>query len=1117
MCPSEELFQDLLAGRLLLSQSAQVHQHVESCAACRALLFELGRIDGPEPRQGLPFVDPEHYYVEGQFARGGLGRILRARDQRLGRVVAIKQLLVDSPDAEARFRREALVTARLQHPAIIPVYEAGRWPTGEAFYAMKLVAGRSLDAVIAETRTLDERLALLPKIITVADAMAYAHEQDVIHRDLKPANILVGQFGETVVIDWGLAKILGAAQAPSANASSDGSAGVSLEGAVMGTPSYMAPEQARGDEVDARADVYALGAVLYHLLTGVAPFRGTAKQVLESVLATAPPPVEEGAPGAPRELVAIVHKAMARDAAQRYPAAGELAEDLRRFVTGQLVRAHDYSTARLAARWLKRHQLGAVALCVLALSGGVGVWRVVRERNVAERARAAAESSRTDLMLFQARSWIDRDPTATVAWLKNYLASGGAPGPAWPIAADVVGRGVALAMLPASRHELALSPDGGLAATPAGRGQVRLTELANGSTRLLRGAPIENDGDLLFSPDGKKLVSSAEKGTQLWDLESGRSTSVAGEMHALVLFSPDGRRLVLDDLMGESAWIVDVASGNTQELPLRDNWRTRVHFDPRGHLLTLSTDGAIIHVDDFDSQQERVLRGPEGHINHFESSADGNWLLASGEDGMRLWDLSTGRSQPVPDAESGEAAVGPKAWQVAWVSAEGHNANVWDPAGGGRRVLTGHQGPITSLEYAPAGRLLATASADTTVRLWGDADDASVRVLSGHRGIISGLEFSRDGKTLQSVAADDAVRVWRVGDLPRVLARATKGVKQLALSPDGSAFVTAGLGVTQLWENGRPRSLAAGSTAAAVAWSPDGRWAAASNGESIELCPRAGACRTLTGAGIVAEVAFSPDGHSLAAAGERGVRLWDLAALVERTLSGDGADYWHLAFSPDSAQLAVGGFDGRVSVWDLRSGRRRLFDGHQGSVSRLRFSPDGALLASGSSDSTVQLWNLATGKSQRFAELHSAVTSLAISPDNKLAVVDASGLIRLWDPSSGRVRLLDGHRGAIYDLSFSHDGKLLASGSEDRTVWIWDVAAAHPAQVLRGHQGPVNRVVFAADDRTLYSGSDDGTVRSWPLEPALGPNTSAALGAWLAQLSSVVIDADGAPSPPATP
>src|SRR4051812_2271356 len=163
-------------------------------------------LDAPIPGEPslLPYVPMTNYRPEREIARGGMGRIVAAEDLRLGRAVALKELIDPVAEQRGRFQREALITARLQHPGIVPVYEAGRWPSGDPFFAMKLVSGRPLDRVIAETATLADRLALLPRLAAAADAIAYAHSQRVIHRDLKPANVLIGEFGETVVIDWGL-------------------------------------------------------------------------------------------------------------------------------------------------------------------------------------------------------------------------------------------------------------------------------------------------------------------------------------------------------------------------------------------------------------------------------------------------------------------------------------------------------------------------------------------------------------------------------------------------------------------------------------------------------------------------------------------------------------------------------------------------------------------------------------------------------------------------------------------------------------------------------------------------------------------------------------------------
>src|SRR5262249_14980085 len=223
----------------------------------------------------LPVVPDEAYPDRAEFARGGLGRILRATDKVMGRTVAIKELLPGSAVAEARFIREALITGRLEHPSIVPVYQAGRWPSGEPFYTMKLVSGRPLSAIVRSTKTLAERLALIPAGIDVAQAIAYAHANGAIHRDIKPSNVIVGQFGETMVIDWGLAKERGGDDSDAPAVPAGGSDELTSYGDVLGTPAYMAPEQAKGETVDERADVYALGALLYFVLAGVPPHEPT--------------------------------------------------------------------------------------------------------------------------------------------------------------------------------------------------------------------------------------------------------------------------------------------------------------------------------------------------------------------------------------------------------------------------------------------------------------------------------------------------------------------------------------------------------------------------------------------------------------------------------------------------------------------------------------------------------------------------------------------------------------------------------------------------------------------------------------------------------------------------
>ncbi len=361
----------------------------------------------------LPTVSQAHYKGDTEIARGGMGRIIAAEDLRLHRPVALKELIDPHPDQIGRFEREALITARLQHPGIVPVYEAGRWPSGEPFFAMKMVSGRPLDRVIAETKTLQDRLALLPRIAAAADAMAYAHSQRVIHRDLKPGNVLIGDFGETVVIDWGLAKDLDASDSPDSGqrfphkpakktpmTTSSDSPTLTVAGAVMGTPAYMAPEQARGEPLDQRADVFALGAMLYHVLAGVPPYNArTATDVIASAALGRVVPLLDREKAAPADLVAIVNRAMAHEPTDRYPDAGELAEELRRFMTGQLVDAHRYTTMQKVLRFVRKHRaaviVSALSLVLFAVLGTLAIRQIVKQRDVANQQRQIADTRRT--------------------------------------------------------------------------------------------------------------------------------------------------------------------------------------------------------------------------------------------------------------------------------------------------------------------------------------------------------------------------------------------------------------------------------------------------------------------------------------------------------------------------------------------------------------------------------------------------------------------------------------------------------------------------------------------------------------------------------------------------
>jgi serine/threonine protein kinase len=320
-CPGEEELVNLLAQGLEELRAQEIRAHADACDECSGLLAALihdreARLtpsDSPGPptlSEGQELVahpfhtgtDPRgtltHFRIQRLLGRGGMGEVYLATDTALGRSVAIKFLgpkIANDPRTRARFAREALITARLQHPSIVSLYQAGSSPTGDPFYVMRLVPGTGLDEAIKKAPGVTQRLALLPHLLATADALAYAHAQGVVHRDLKPANVLTGEFGETVVVDWGLAKDLQGANPEDADdVRAVGAPSLDVEtrvGAVIGTPAYMSPEQAAGQPADQRSDVYAIGAMLYELLAQRPPYqRGSGEATVEGVRAGPPVP-----------------------------------------------------------------------------------------------------------------------------------------------------------------------------------------------------------------------------------------------------------------------------------------------------------------------------------------------------------------------------------------------------------------------------------------------------------------------------------------------------------------------------------------------------------------------------------------------------------------------------------------------------------------------------------------------------------------------------------------------------------------------------------------------------------------------------------------------------------
>lgn len=1104
----------------------------------------------------LPVVEKSVYAIEKEVAQGGIGRVLSARDERLDRRVAVKVLLEESGSYEDRFVREALVTARLQHPSIVPVYEAGRWPTGEPFYSMKLVSGKPLLDIIEESRTLDERLPLLTRVLAVADAMAYAHERRIIHRDLKPANILVGDHGETVLIDWGLAKDLNEANAPSAaelgvdiNAPVPENNALTMIGSVMGTPSYMPPEQAAGDAVDERADVYALGSILYHVLSGKQPYAGySGMQTIMRVLEEPPQALEALQVGIPRDLLTIIDKAMNRDAGKRYPTAKEFADDLRRFLAGQLVGAHHYSSRERALRFVRKHRtalgVAAVAVILMVFSGVVSVRRIMQERDRAEAERNRAESARKksieaeadatvradELTLVEARATVERDPNTALAWLKALSPSFHKWNAARFIAADAWSRGTSTTL---RNHQevinaLAFSPDDKFLLTASDDHTARIVDLDSGQSRLLEGH-MDEVWSIGIASDGKRAVTgSKDRSIRLWDLTTGQTIkTLEGHTAGMVYttFSRDDKFLFTQsDDCTLRVW--NVETGKSRIVASGPNVSLKSVIAPdEHHFITAGIDGSVWYVGLEDTEPKRInalsvnsVTLQVGGKYPLVFSPDGRHIFAGGLDGLvRDWDLSQdklriweGQTSPIV-----RIAMSPDGRQFMAASFDG-SLRLWDRTTGKSRTLPAQDANVSVLAYSPDGQKFVSAGYDKSARVM-DLGTGIRRRFVGMQDFVTDVRFTKDGNRLVVASAEGAVRIFRLQqESGRVLGRHSAAALGVDISSRGDLAVTSGAdGFVHLWSTNPndPHSVTlAGHVGSVpfVKFSPNGELVLSSGFDgTVRLWDRAG--HQIRGVSIPgvnsARIAFSPLGHTVAIANSVGlVQLWDVDTGALKELGHHEGQVIQLSFSPDGKRLGTAGADKIARVWDLASGSVSELRGHDFAVTWISFSPDEKTIATGSMDHRLRFWDNGSLEPRTYDVSGFMVGGLSYPPDGTSVLGYNGGIgARLWDIASGKtLRIFRGHRGNITSLALARDGTVFATSSDDRTVRLYDLETGE-SRVMGVHEGPVRAVGIDPHGQWVISVGDDGFVRMWSDDLPRDPK---ALRAWIDASVTDVINVD---------
>ncbi len=978
----------------------------------------------PSGKRVMYFGD---YELQGEIARGAMGVVYRAEQKSLKRTVAIKMIrstmLANETDV-TRFLAEAEAAASLDHPNIVPIYEVGEHEE-QHYFSMKLIEGGTLRDHLERLKEDPTKAAKL--MATVAGAIHAAHQRRILHRDLKPGNILIDEAGEPHVTDFGLAKQM------------ESETSVTLSGQVMGTPNYMAPEQAEGGGKDltTAADVYALGAILYEILCGVPPHQGESLiDTLRLVAEEEATPLSQRNPNADRDLETIAMKCLEKDPTKRYASAQGLKNDLDRWLRGEPIEARPVGAAEKVIKWTRRKPMHAAAagvtlllLMTLGIGGPIVAFRQEKLRGLAEdagsRALIMARSNR--LQSYSAHVKLaseaieNHDLVGARRLLSRHIPQQGEEdyrGFEWRYLwnrshseeLDIVGT------YGGGRGGIAVSPEGGKIAHNASSGIVVRHEsggqpIVEIDTRNEQGEP--HNGLLFFSPDGRFLVSITTDSTRRWRINSGawEEENVAEAIGFPVALAPGGSLIVSQEEDRLTVWDINKweriaeLSGN---MNVGEN-RTRKYRD---QALAVSSDEQFIY--------------------------------AAEESYVRSWDLKT-------HSESGR-----KIKLEEWTSCLGVSSK----------------------------GLLAVGLGNGKVVLLDAAEQLVLQTIDVHAASVSALAFTKDGTQIITTGEDGIIGVLdidaeRRATLHTRLAGHEGGIRGLALVPQANRFYTGCSDdrSTRLWDVPSASKTGFLTCQANMPLAFEGgaliAWVRKEGFVRIDLSSGEKVAMPEISAPEIFADGRGPGGHSV-----NPVPLHTLIAHQQWLARGEASEVaiWNLKSGLKERSLAERGFRQKKGGGDVHRVK-----------SPFAFSPDGSLFATANEENGVRLWNCADWTVEDLVPEFKERSRLCFSPDNRFLVTftqsdstsaDRGIIVDLRTRSAIAEIKLSSH---LLSAAVSADGSLLAAGLGNQRIELWDLDKGEKLHSLEGHLAGVFSLAFSPDGRTLASTGDNRLIL-WNVE-----------------------------------